>query len=105
MAYIQIMASVPNKKEAGKIADLLVSRRLAACVQVIGPVESTYRWKGKVEISGEWICFIKTKAPNYRKIEREIRKVHSYDVPEIISFKMAGGSSQYMKWLGKSLVP
>lgn len=102
-SYIQVMTTVPSKRGAEEIAEILVGKRLAACVQILGPAKSTYRWRGKVEKAGEWICLIKTGKANYKKVEAEIKKVHKYKVPEIVSFSISRGSPAYMEWLGESL--
>ena len=103
-SYIQVMTTVPSKRGAERIAEILVGKRLAACVQILGPAKSTYRWRGKIEKCEEWVCFIKTKDIHYEKIESEIKKIHKYDVPEIISFRIAKGNAQYMRWIGESLI-
>lgn len=100
MGYIQIFTTVPDKKTAEKIAETLIENKLAACVQIF-PVKSIYRWKGKIERGKEYLCIIKSKEALYRKIERKIKEIHPYTVPEIISSTILSGSSQYLKWLDK----
>ncbi|MFH1968200.1 MAG: divalent-cation tolerance protein CutA [bacterium] len=98
--YIQIFTTTENKKEAEKIADVLVKEGLATCVQIMGPIESTYIWKGKTKKSKEWLCLIKTKTSRYGKVEEAIKSIHSYKVPEIIATPIIAGSVEYLKWLG-----
>lgn len=86
--------------EARDIADHLVEHRLAACVQVTGPVTSTYRWEGRVHTSEEFMCFIKTRRELAADVEALIRSLHSYDNPEIIVVPIQGGSASYLEWLG-----
>jgi periplasmic divalent cation tolerance protein len=96
---IQVVTAVGSQDEAQKIAAALVAARLAACVQVIGPITSTYRWQGKLETSQEWLCAIKTLRTNYGAIDAAIRAAHSYQVPEILAFDVVEGSRDYLDWL------
>lgn len=97
--FIQVTTTAPSKEEAGRIAMILVERRLAACVQVAGPIESHYRWKGTLEHSTEWLCIIKTTRGNYAAVEAAVRATHPYDVPEIIACPIEAGSASYLDWL------
>ncbi len=97
--YIQVFTTADKKEIAEKIAQYLVEKKLAQCVQILGPIESIYRWKGKIEKAGEWLCIIKGKKANYKKIENEIKKIHTYEVPEIIAIPIITGSNEYLKWL------
>jgi periplasmic divalent cation tolerance protein len=83
--YIQVLTAVDSEEEAKQIASLLVERQLAACVQVVGPIVSRYRWQGEVEEAREWQCSAKTTGGAYEAVEAAIREVHSYDEPEIIA--------------------
>ena len=76
--YIQVTTTTETKEEAKNIAQHLVEKKLAACVQILGPITSTYRWKDKVEVAGEWLCLIKTRENLYQDIEKAIKKMHSY---------------------------
>ncbi len=89
----------PSKEEALKVAELLVKERLAACCQVFGPVESLYRWKGKVERDTEWVLTVKTKGSLYCELEALVREVHPYEVPQIVALPIVKGYSQYLKWI------
>ncbi len=103
-SYIQITTTTETKEEAEKIAQYLVEQKLAACVQITGPIASTYRWKGKVETASEWLCLIKTREDFYSKVEAAIKKLHSYETPEIIAVPIIKGSSEYLSWLDDVLV-
>lgn len=81
------------------ISALLVDRRLAACVQVVGPIESRYRWQGEVETATEWMCVIKTTLARYDEVEQAVRAAHSYDEPEILAVAVVAGSAGYLAWL------
>ena len=97
--YIQISTTTNNKKDAEIIARRLVESRLAACVQITGPIKSTYLWKDVIETEEEWHCLIKTVDALYEKIENAIRGVHPYEVPEIIAVPVVKGSSDYLSWI------
>ncbi len=102
MAFIQVMTTTGTKEQAREIARRLVEEKLAACVQILDGIESTYLWKGKVETSGEFMCFIKTREDLYPQVEEAIKKIHSYETPEIIALPITGGSKDYLKWLTES---
>ena len=99
--YIQVFTTTEKKEDAEKIAKVLVEKRLTACVQIIGPIISTYWWKGKVEKAKEWILFIKSKKELYRELEKAIKEIHPYETPEIIAIPIVAGSKDYLEWLRK----
>jgi periplasmic divalent cation tolerance protein len=101
--YIQVLTTTGSEEEAERISTSLVDRRLAACVQVVGPVSSRYRWQGKVEHEREWLCLIKTATSRYDELEAAIRELHSYDEPEIVATPIIAGSAGYLAWLSESL--
>ena len=103
-SFIQVFTTTETKEEAEKIAQYLVEQKLAACVQISGPIASTYRWKGKVETASEWHCLIKTREDFYDKVEKAIKKLHSYETPEIFAVPIIKGSSEYLSWLDDVLV-
>jgi periplasmic divalent cation tolerance protein len=100
---VQVLTTAGSEGEAGRIAELLVERRLAACVQVVGPLVSRYRWQGAVEEAREWQCLVKTTRAAYEAVEAAIREVHSYDQPEIIATPIVAGSSGYLAWIEKNV--
>ncbi len=102
---IQIATTTSSQADAEKIAAALVERRLAACVQISGPIISTYRWQGKVEKAEEWLCTIKTRRDVYEQVEAAIRELHCYDEPEILAVPVAAGSEGYLKWLDAEVEP
>jgi periplasmic divalent cation tolerance protein len=103
MSFIQVMTTTETKEQAEAIARHLVEEKLAACVQISGPIESIYRWKGKVENVREWLCLIKTRDVFFDQVESAIKKLHSYETPEIIAVPITKGSREYLKWLDESL--
>lgn len=100
MELIQIITTAADRDEAERIAGALVERRLAACVQVVGPIRSVYRWQGQVERAEEWLCLIKSTGDAYAAVEAAIRELHSYDCPEVIATPIVHGSADYLRWLG-----
>jgi periplasmic divalent cation tolerance protein len=97
--FIQVTTTTGKREEAEQIARTLVEARLAACVQIVGPITSIYRWKGKIETAGEWLCLIKSCQEHYGAIERMIRSLHPYEIPEIVAVDLTSGSSDYLGWL------
>jgi periplasmic divalent cation tolerance protein len=96
---IQVQVTTADKQEALKIADHLVGEKLAACAQVVGPIVSTYRWKGKVEVADEWLVLIKTRTELYVEVETAVLKMHSYKNPEIIAIPIDRATSDYLSWV------
>jgi periplasmic divalent cation tolerance protein len=101
--YIQVMTTTEKKEEAQRIARVLVEKRLAGCVQVLGPITSTYWWQDQVESAEEWLCFIKSSRQLYPELETTITEVHPYDTPEIIATPIVTGSRDYLSWLAGEL--
>lgn len=101
--YIQVFTTTEKKEDAEKIAKALVEKRLAGCIQIVGPIVSTYWWKGNVETAGEWLCFIKSKKTLYDKLEKAIKEIHPYETPEIIAVPIINGSKDYLGWLNNEL--
>jgi len=98
-----VLTTTGSQEEARKIARALVDRRLAACVNIIPQVESIYRWQGKVEKAQEWLLLIKTTTAAFERVRDAIRELHSYDLPECISFSVEDGSSAYLDWISESV--
>ncbi|MGN6274981.1 MAG: divalent-cation tolerance protein CutA [Solirubrobacterales bacterium] len=101
--YVQVLTTCGSEEEAGRIASLLVEQRLAACVQVVGPIASRYRWQGEIEEEREWQCLAKTTRAAYEAVEAAIREVHSYDEPEIIATPIVAGSPGYLAWIDENV--
>jgi periplasmic divalent cation tolerance protein len=97
--HVQVLTTAGSEEEAGRIASVLVERRLAACVQVVGPIASRYRWQGAIEEAREWQCLAKTTRAAYEAVEAAIRDAHSYDEPEIIATPIVAGSAGYLAWI------
>jgi periplasmic divalent cation tolerance protein len=101
--YIQVVTTTARRDEAERIAITLVEQRLAACVQIIGPIGSTYRWHGEIEMAQEWQCWAKSRRDLYPEIEATIRRLHPYEVPEILALPVLAGSASYLAWLDAEL--
>lgn len=99
--YIMVFVTVPGKKESDKITKEVLSKRLCACVNVISGINSSYWWKDKIENSKEILLVIKTIKPKFKTLEKCIKNIHPYEVPEIISLKIDDGSSNYLKWISQ----
>jgi periplasmic divalent cation tolerance protein len=90
--------------EGRRIAHHVVENRLAACVNIVlSPAESFYTWKGKLEKAREHLLVMKTAAKHLAALEKEVRRLHSYDVPEFIALPISEGSAEYLSWLGDSV--
>jgi periplasmic divalent cation tolerance protein len=96
---IQIVTTADNRDIIEKIGRDLVEKELVACAQILGPIQSIYRWKGNVKNADEWLLFMKSKASLYSAIEEEIRRQHPYELPEIIATNIDTGLAGYMDWV------
>ena len=94
-----IITNLPDRESAAKLAHILVERRLAACVNILSPCRSVYRWQGKTEDAEEFPMLIKTTKDRYAELEAAIRAGHPYELPEIIAIPLVGGLSAYLEWV------
>ena len=97
--YLQVTTALGSRPEAEQVAQQMVDEHLAACAQVTGPVASTYRWQGRIESAEEWYCHLKTTAEAWPLLERRLRELHPYEVPEIIALALETGSAEYLEWI------
>ncbi|MGB6460870.1 MAG: divalent-cation tolerance protein CutA [Candidatus Acidiferrum sp.] len=101
--YRLVLVTCANPMQAKLIARSIVEKRLAACVNILrSPIESHYRWNGKVEKARELLLFIKTTARRLGALEREVKRLHSYELPEFIALPIASGSKPYLDWLDQN---
>lgn len=98
-----ILTTAGSEAEAQKIANQLVERRLAACVNIIPRIHSVYRWQGKVDAAEEFLLLIKTTKSRTAKVQAVIRELHSYDLPEFVVISIEDGSAEYLEWIEKSV--
>lgn len=101
--FIVVYVTVSSSEEGKRIAKALVEERLAACVNQLPGVRSTYRWEGKVEESGEELLIIKTSPRLFTALEQRVCELHSYAVPEVIAVPIIAGSKPYLQWLDDQL--
>ena len=94
-----VLTTTGSREEAQKIARALVDRHLAACVNITGPIESVYRWKGKVETANEHLLVIKTMADALERVQQTVRELHSYELPEFIVLGIEAGGREYLQWI------
>ena len=97
--FLIVRTSIDSKDAAQKIAESMVKERLAACGWVSGPIQSTYWWQGELEQAEEWVCELKTRKELYAELEQAIKKMHSYDEPEVIALPVREGSKSYLDWI------
>jgi periplasmic divalent cation tolerance protein len=101
--FIVVFVTTGSPGEGDRLARALVEERLAACVNRIGPIQSVYRWQGEVEQSDEELLVIKTRQTLFPALEKRVRELHSYSVPEIIALPILAGSDVYLRWLGEQV--
>jgi periplasmic divalent cation tolerance protein len=101
--YIVIFITCANKNEAKKMAAGLISSKLAACVNIVGGVESLFWWENKVDRAREVLLIVKSKKTKLARIIKKVRFLHSYSTPEIIVLPIIGGDRHYLKWIDESL--
>ncbi|MFW6083294.1 MAG: divalent-cation tolerance protein CutA [Thermoplasmatota archaeon] len=101
--FIQVFVTIDDKDTAKEIAESLVSKKLAACVQITSPIESTYTWKEEVERSEEWMLMIKSKVSLFDELEKEVKNLHPYETPEIVGHEIIIGNEDYLDWMKKNL--
>ena len=101
--YTAVFVTCPSKEEARRIAKRLLDEKLIACANIVNGVESIFRWKGNIDKASESLIIMKTVKNNLKNIEKTVKMLHSYEVPEIVALPLEWGSSDYLKWLSKSV--
>lgn len=99
--FMQVATTVGSEEEAGGLARGITGARLAACVQIVGPIRSVYWWQGAIEDAREWQLLIKTTEERLPELEAYIKASHSYDTPEIIATPIPWGSREYLDWISE----
>jgi periplasmic divalent cation tolerance protein len=105
MRPLLVVTNAPDRDVAEKIARRLIESRLAACVNILGECRSVYRWKGAVEAATEVPLLIKTQEARYAEVERAIRALHPYELPEIVAVSMDRGLTAYLEWVAEESTP
>lgn len=104
LSYVVVLTTCSTRREANRIARALVTSRLAACVNISGtPFHSIYRWKRKIEQAAEFLLLIKTSQTRLASLQSEIKRLHSYEVPEFLVLPVSAGSPAYLAWLDDCL--
>ncbi len=103
--FIEVQTTTARQDEAQQIAQALVEQRVAACVQISGPITSVYRWQGAIEKDQEWRCTAKTTRALFPAVEKAIRELHQYDTPQIIALPIELGSEDYLRWVDEMTAP
>jgi periplasmic divalent cation tolerance protein len=101
---IVVLTTAGNDEQALKIANELVNNKLAACVNIIPTIHSVYRWKDKIWNDTEKLLLIKTSSHLFQKVREKIKAIHTYELPEIISFKVEKGDENVLKWIDESIL-
>jgi periplasmic divalent cation tolerance protein len=101
--FVQVSVTAPDRQLAEKIAGALVVEKLAACAQVTGPITSFFWWEGKVDNANEYLIILKTKTSLLVPIREVLRRLHPYQVPELIALPITSGSPDYLQWLAATL--
>lgn len=104
-AALVVLVTVGSESEAETIATALLDERLAACVNIGGPIRSLYRWQGRIADDREWQLVIKTRSDLFDALADRVRALHSYDVPEIIGLPVTVGNPTYLEWLEEATRP
>jgi periplasmic divalent cation tolerance protein len=99
-----VFVTAPSEEQAGLIAHALVGERLAACVNVVSPIRSIYRWNDEVQSDTEHLMIIKTRANLVPRVELRVKELHSYEVPEVIALPIIAGAKSYLDWLFESTI-
>jgi periplasmic divalent cation tolerance protein len=100
---IQVVTTTAEKKDAETLGQAVLEKRLGACVQISGPIESRYWWNGRIETAAEWFVTIKTRRDLYKPLEKLLLELHPYDQPEIVATVIAEVSAGYLKWLAEQV--
>jgi len=100
MEFVVVLITVPSKEVANKISDVLLNQKLAACVNIVSPINSLYTWKGKVNNDEEVLMIVKSRADLFEtKLIDAVKSSHPYDVPEIIALPIIMGARDYLDWI------
>lgn len=101
--FIMVYVTVANKPEAEKIANELLKEHLIACANIIGPVSSHFHWSGKLDSAEEYLMIMKSRADLFAELEKRVKALHSYEVPEVVAVSIVEGSKAYFDWMTSTL--
>jgi periplasmic divalent cation tolerance protein len=100
--FVVVLVTTGGAEESDRIASALVEERLAACVNIVGPIQSVYRWQGKLERTAEHVLVIKARRSHFAALTVRVQELHSYDTPEVIAVRLEAGAPHYLNWLAES---
>ena len=103
MNYLVVLTTLPTRAEGRRLAERVLKKKLAACVNILGPAQSLFWWKGKVDSAKECLLFIKTRQSHFNRLRTFLEKHHPYSVPEIIALPVKKGNASYLKWIARSM--
>ena len=96
---IVVLSTCGSADEAERLARELVAQHAAACVNIVAPVRSIYRWKGKIEDASEWLLIVKTNRASFDRLRAALEAAHSYELPEVLALPVVAGSPNYLRWI------
>lgn len=102
---LQVTTTLADRETARELATAVVVQRLAACAQVVGPIESVFRWDGEVQTEAEWYCVMKTTAERFAALTEWIDARHPYDTPELVASAIVAGAPAYLQWIAAETAP
>ncbi len=102
--YLLILNTCPDKETAVRVANTLINKRLAACVNILPGLTSIYHWQGKVATDEEHLLLIKSTHDAYNDVESTIRETHPYELPEVIAVPLVAGLDSYLAWIGGNVI-
>ena len=103
MTYILVMITTSSREEAEKIAKALLEKKLIACANIFGPASSRFWWQGKIDEAEEYVVFMKTEEALFEEVAKHVKRLHSYEIPEIIALPIIKGFKPYLEWISNSL--
>ena len=103
MEYIIVFITVPNLEVGEKLGNVLVEEKLAACVNITSEIKSLYFWKGSIEHDSEYLLIIKTRRDTFENLEKKVKEIHPYEVPEIVAMPIILGTKEYLNWIDEVL--
>ena len=101
--YCTVFVTSGSRAEARRIARALLKQRLVACANIVSGLESHYWWEGTIDHAKEWLLIMKTRRSHFRAVEQAVKRLHSYQVPEIVALPLIAGQADYLRWIDASL--
>ena len=105
MNYVLVYITAADRREARRLGAALLSERLVACTNLVGPIESHYWWQGKLETAHEWLLLAKTRASLAQQVIARVKALHSYQTPCIVTLPLTGGNPDFLAWIGQETRP